>query len=66
MNKIDNGVATVVLTLLGCVLVKAALDAAVTIIVPVVVAGLLYAAFRAWQKGWFAKFIPEKQKKEGS
>lgn len=66
MNKIDKAVMLVVVVLLGCVLVKTALEAAAALIIPVVVVGVGYGGFRAWQSGLLSRFMPHKavEKKE--
>jgi hypothetical protein len=60
MNKVDRGVLSVVAVLLGCVCVKTALEAAVSLIIPVVLVAVAYGGFRAWQTGWLAKLMPKK------
>lgn len=61
MKKIDKGVVLVIAVLLGCVIVRAALDAAASLILPVLLVGAIYTGFRAWQGGYLAKFMPEKR-----
>jgi hypothetical protein len=57
LTKADKIVSLVVAVLLACVCIRAALEAAASFIVPVVVLAVGYAGFRLWQAGVFAKLF---------
>ena len=57
LTKADKIVSLVVVVLLVCVCIRAALEAAASFIIPVVVLAVGYAGFRLWQTGIFAKLF---------
>jgi uncharacterized membrane protein len=57
MNKLDRGVLLALAIVMGCVLVKTALDAAASLFLPAVIVGAGYGGYRAWQVGIFQKWV---------
>lgn len=57
LTKADKIVSLVVVVLIACVCIRAALEAAASFIIPVVVLAVGYAGFRLWQTGVFAKLF---------
>lgn len=55
MTKIDRWVMVVVGAILGAFIVRTALEAAVSLLIPVLVLAAGYGAYRAWQLGVFKK-----------